>query len=70
MTKHAKALDHVALLLDQDGWIAGTSGTVVEEMDDAAFVELVGPDGRTLAMLTVPYEHLRVLRPGDHQVAV
>jgi hypothetical protein len=70
MTERPKVLDHVALVRDQGKWIAGTSGTVVEAFDDDAYVELVGPDGKTLDTLAVPYDGLQVLRPGDHQVAV
>lgn len=70
MIEHAKVLDHVALLRDQGPWIVGTSGTVVEAFADAAYVELVGPDGKTLDTLTVPYEELRVLQSGDQQLAV
>ena len=70
MTERIKLLDHIALLRDQDGWLAGTSGTVVDRLDDAAYVELVGPDGKTVDTLTVPYEDLRVLRSGGRQVAV
>ena len=70
MSKRAKALDHVALLVDQGKWIAGTTGTVLETFPDAAYVELVGPDGKTLDLITVPYADLKVLTSGDQQVAV
>jgi len=70
MTERAKVLDHVALVRDQGRWIAGTLGTVVEAFADTAYVELVGPDGRTLDTLTVPYSELRVLGSGDQRVAV
>lgn len=70
MSERAKVLDHVALIRDQNGWAVGTSGTVVEAFTDAADVELVGPDGRTLEILTVPFSDLRVLESGNQQLAV
>jgi hypothetical protein len=70
MSQPIKLLDVVVLLRDHGDWPAGTSGTIVEAFEDAAFVELVGPDGRTLDILTVPYEDLRLLDSGADSVAV
>jgi hypothetical protein len=70
MMKRVKVLDHVVLLRDHGQWIAGTFGTVVEAFDYAAYIELVGPDGKMLDIVTVPYEDLQVLGKDDHQVAV
>ena len=70
MSEHAKALDHVALRRDRGSWLAGTAGTVVETLEDAAYVELVGPDGATLDTITVPYADLQVLPPDDRQLAI
>ncbi len=70
MTGRAKMLDHVALVRDQGRWLAGTAGTVVEIFADAAYVEIVGPDGRTLDTLAVPYNDLQILTSGGHELAV
>lgn len=62
-----RELDAVALRRPLGRWVAGTTGAVVELFDDAAaLVEFVGPDGRTLDMLTVPLDALTVVRrPGS-----
>jgi hypothetical protein len=70
MTERAKVLDLVALARDQGEWVAGTVGTVVEAFADSAYVELVGREGVTLDILTVPYSDLRVIPSGDPQLAV
>lgn len=57
-------LDAVALRRPLGRWVVGTTGAVVEVFgDEAALVEMVGPDGRTLDMLTVPLGDLTVVRP-------
>lgn len=62
-----RELDTVALRRPYGRWVAGTTGAVVETFDDeAALVELVGPDGATLDMLTVALDDLALLpRPGS-----
>jgi hypothetical protein len=66
-TSTIRELDAVALRRPHGRWVAGTTGAVVETFgDQAALVELVGPDGRTLDMLTVPLGDLvLVRRPGS-----
>jgi len=54
----------VELMADTEGWPAGTMGTLVETFPREGFVEVVGPDGRTLDIVTVPYATLR-LRESD-----
>lgn len=62
-----RELDAVALRRRHGDWAAGTTGAVVETFDDTtALVELVGPDGRTVDMLTVPVDDLTLIRrPGS-----
>ncbi|MGH3500384.1 MAG: DUF4926 domain-containing protein [Nocardioidaceae bacterium] len=62
-----RELDAVALRRPLGRWAAGTTGAVVEVFDEeAALVELVGPDGCTVEMLTVPLHDLTVVRrPGS-----
>jgi hypothetical protein len=56
-------LDTVALRYRHGRWPAGTTGAVLESLaDDAALVELVGPDGRSLDMLTVPFDELDLVQ--------
>ncbi|MHB8573993.1 MAG: hypothetical protein ACYDCQ_01555 [Dehalococcoidia bacterium] len=69
MTERAKLLDHVVLRRDYGEWRAGTSGAVVQTLTDAAEVEIVGPDGRCLDLLTVAYRDLRVARNAKEQLA-
>ena len=62
-----RELDSVALRRQHGGWVAGTTGAVAQIFGEtAALVELVGPDGRTLDMLTVPLDELTLIRrPGS-----
>lgn len=62
-----RELDAVALRRPHGQWVAGTTGAVVDTFDDrAALVELVGPDGATVDMLTVALDDLTLLpRPGS-----
>jgi hypothetical protein len=62
-----RELDTVALRRTHGQWLAGTTGAVLETFDDqAALIELVGPDGRCLDMLTVPLDDLELVqRPGS-----
>jgi hypothetical protein len=56
--------DTVTLRHPRGQWLAGTTGAVLETFDEeAALVELVGPDGATLDMLTVPLDDLEPVRP-------
>jgi len=56
--------DTVTLRHPRGQWLAGTTGAVLETFDEeAALVELVGPDGATLDMLTVPLGDLEPGRP-------
>jgi hypothetical protein len=56
-------LDRVELTSGTEEWPAGTTGTVVDEFDGGVMVELVGPDGATLALLDLP---LAGVRPVGH----
>lgn len=60
-------LDVVVLLDDHDGWSAGTEGTIVETYDEGALVEMADDEGRTLALLSVPYSDIALAR--DPQAA-
>lgn len=64
-----RELDTVALRHPYGRWLAGTTGAVLETFDDtAALIELVGPDGRSLDMLTVPLDDLELVQlPGSPQ---
>jgi hypothetical protein len=48
------------LVADIGRWAAGTTGTLVETFPREGFVEIVDHDGRTLDIVTVPYEKLRL----------
>ena len=55
-------LDVVALTEPVECWPAGTTGTIVDDLrDDVFLVELVGPDGATEDLLTLPAGALRVI---------
>jgi len=57
-------LDTVTLRQTHGQWLAGTTGAVLETFgEDAALVELVGPDGASLDMLTVPLSDLDPVQP-------
>jgi hypothetical protein len=43
------------------GWAAGTRGVIVDAFVDDATVEIADEDGRTLDLLTLPYDALRML---------
>jgi len=63
-----RELDTVALRRPQGQWVAGTTGAVVDTYHDQALVELVGPDGATVDLLTVALDDLTLLpRPGSHR---
>ena len=64
-------LDVVELREARGDWPVGTVGTVVEAADDEALVEIVDDDGRTLELLTVPFEALQVREsePAKRQAA-
>lgn len=56
-------LDTVALRRPCGWWLAGTTGAVMETFaDEAALVELVGPDGSSLDVLTVPLDGLDLVQ--------
>lgn len=56
--------DTVTLRHPHGQWLAGTTGAVLETFgEDAALVELVGPDGASLDLLTVPLGDLDSVRP-------
>ena len=57
-------LEVVELREARGEWPAGTVGTVVEASDEGALVEIADEEGRTLELLTVPYESLRRLESG------
>lgn len=47
-------LDTVALRQQHGRWLAGTTGAVVERLDEhTVLVELVGPDGASLELVPV-----------------
>jgi hypothetical protein len=50
----------VELTADTDGWLAGTTGTLVETFRYEGFVEVVDQGGRSLDIVTVPYSALRL----------
>lgn len=53
-------LDVVELREPRGGQAAGAVGAVVELFPTEALVEIVDADGKTLELLNVPYEALRV----------
>ena len=53
-------LDVIELREARGKWPVGTTGTVVEASHQEALVEIVDDEGRTLELLTIPYEALRV----------
>ena len=56
--------DTVTLRHAHGRWLPGTTGAVLETFgQDAALVELVGPDGASLDMLTVPLTDLDPVQP-------
>lgn len=58
-----RELDTVALRYRRGQWPAGTTGAVLESLaDNAALVELVGPDGRSLDMVTIPFDELDLVQ--------
>jgi hypothetical protein len=63
-----RELDTVALRRPYGRWLAGTTGAVLETLNDrAALVELVGPDGRSLDVFTVLLADLELVRrTGSH----
>lgn len=52
-------LDVVELREPRGQWPAGTVGAVVELFPAEALVEIADEDGKTLELLSVPYEALR-----------
>lgn len=59
-------LDVVALRRAHGRWLAGTTGAVLETFaGEAALIELVGPDGRSQDMLTVPLDDLELVQRGN-----
>jgi hypothetical protein len=58
-----RELDTVALRRPHGRWLAGTTGAVLETLEDqAALVELVGPDGRSLEVFAVPLAALELVQ--------
>ena len=53
-------LDVVELREPRGGQPAGATGAVVELLATEALVEIVDEHGRTVELLTVPYEALRI----------
>jgi hypothetical protein len=51
-------LRDVRLRREWDSWPAGTRGVIVDAFSHDATVEIADRDGRTLALLTLPYEAL------------
>ncbi len=67
VTSHVEALPtaqtllgSVEFIVDVGRWPAGTKGTLVETFPREGFVEIVGVDGHTRAIVTVPYTALRM----------
>ena len=60
MSRNPNLLDVVELRGARDGQPAGTAGVVVELFATEALVEIADETGATLALLTVPYDELRV----------
>lgn len=55
----AEPLEVVELRVESDGWAAGTTGTVVEVLDEGVIVEIADDDGRTLALLSLPEDTIK-----------
>ncbi len=53
-------LGSVEFIVDVGRWPAGTKGTLVETFPREGFVEIVGEDGHTRDIVTVPYTALRL----------
>ena len=68
----ADVLDVVGLLIASGRWEPGTVGTVIEAFDDGALVEIsADEDGRTLDLLSVPYDAIHPVEiPGQTHLAV
>lgn len=60
MKAKPELLDVVELREPRGGWPAGTVGAVVELFPTEALVEIADEHGRTVELLTVPYEALRI----------
>jgi hypothetical protein len=70
MPRHAKLLERVALVRDHGAWPASTAGTVVETFPDGLYVEVVGAQGETKAILALSYDDVRPFAPGARRLAV
>lgn len=59
-------LDTVALRQQHGRWLAGTTGAVVEQLDEQTMlVELVGPDGSSLDVFPVAAADLDLVAHAD-----
>ena len=59
----------VELAHDLGHWPAGTAATIVDESKAGFIIEIVGPDGRTLALLDIHSEDVRPLAPQHYVYA-
>lgn len=55
--------DVVVLREPVNAWPAGTAGAVISGYDDAALIEITGPDGETHDTIQVPVDRLDVKPP-------
>ena len=55
----------VELRMASGRWPAGTVGTVVQTHDEGALVEIADDQGRTLDLLSLPYDALSPVAPTD-----
>jgi hypothetical protein len=60
MTAKPNVLDVVELRTPRGGQPAGATGAVVELFPTEALVEITDEHGKTLELLNVPYEELRI----------
>jgi hypothetical protein len=51
----------IAKVESAGAWPMGTTGTVVIDYDDHKMIEIVGEQGETLDLLTVPVEKLKLI---------
>jgi hypothetical protein len=54
--ERVKLLDGVELRVASGRWPAGQTGTVVKVFENGVLVEIADGDGRTLELLSLPYE--------------
>lgn len=63
-------LDVVELRVPWGPWHPGVRGTVTNVFEDGVEVELIDDKGRTVDMLSVPFDAVKVMESPDHDFAV